>query len=225
VAPPGEGTGVTRCAIVIAIVGAESSGKTTLAAALHGRLVAEGRGSALVAEALREFCDREGRTPRRDEQAGLAAEQTRRIEAAAREHEFVVADTTALMTAVYSELLFSDCSLYPAAEAAHRRCDLTLLTALDLPWQADGLQRDGAHVRAPVDALLRGALMRMQIGFGVVAGQGEARTEAAWRALRHRLAPAAAAADPAPRWHCERCGDPDCERRLFALAPRLARGG
>lgn len=207
---------MTRCAIVIAIVGAESSGKTTLAAALHERLVAAGRRAALVAEVLREFCDREGRTPRRDEQAAIAAEQTRRIEAAAREHEFVVADTTALMTAVYSELVFEDLSLYAAAEAAHRRCDLTLLTALDLPWQADGLQRDGAHVRAPVDALVRAALMRMEVAFSVVAGRSEARTEAAWRALQHRLAPRTEVADPAPRWYCERCGDPGCERRLFA---------
>ena len=62
------------------------------------------------------------------------------------------------MIAVYSDFVFGDTSLYESALAAQRRCDLTLLTALDLPWQADGLQRDGAHVREPVDALLRAAL-------------------------------------------------------------------
>lgn len=229
-----EGSGVFApgCALVVAIVGAESSGKTTLAAALHVRLAAAGLRAARVDEALREFCARQGRTPHADEQAAIAEEQTRRIEQAARTHEFVVADTTALMTAVYSELVFGDRSLYARAEAAHRRCDLTLLMALDLPWQADGLQRDGAHVRAPVDALLRAALARTGQGYSVVAGRDDARAESAWRALQHRLAggsgPAPTPDDPgrAPvlRWHCERCGDPDCERRLL-LSPLLAHTG
>ena len=211
------------CGGIIGIVGAESSGKTTLAAALHARLTEQGRQVALVDETLRAFCAREGRTPQAHEQPAIAAEQTRRIDAAARTHEIVVADTTALMTAVYSELVFGDTSLYAAAEGAHRRCDLTLLTALDLPWEPDGLQRDGAHVRAPVDALLRAALARMGLGFCVVAGQGGARLDAAWRAAQRLLQPreAARAGDgegPALRWHCERCGDPDCERRLLRLA-------
>ena len=220
-----------RRALVIAIVGAESSGKTTLAHALQARLADEGVPATAVGEVLREFCDRRRRTPRRDEQAVIAAEQSRRIEAAALAgHAAVVADTTALMTAIYSELVFGDTSLYKVAEAAHRRCDITLVTALDLPWQADGLQRDGAHVREPVDRLLRAALQRMALPFAVVSGHGAARLDAAWRAVRRAFGPAPAgagrgAADdaaPAPRWHCERCGDAACERHLL-LTPLLRR--
>ena len=65
------------------------------------------------------------------------------------------ADTTALMIAVYSDLVFADTGLYDDALAAQRRVDLTLVTALDLPWLADGLMRDGAHVRE------RGAQLRV----------------------------------------------------------------
>jgi nicotinamide riboside kinase len=176
-----------RRAFVIGIVGAESSGKTQLAQALQARLAAETLSAAMVSEALREFCDRHRRTPRLDEQAAIAAEQSRRIAAAAAEHAVVVADTTALMTAVYSELVFADRGLYALAEQAHRRCDLTLLTALDLPWQADGVQRDGAHVREPVDALVRAALQRMAQTFVVISGQGDARLQSAWRAVRQAL--------------------------------------
>ena len=43
---------------VIAIVGAESTGKSTLAAALCAALRAEGHDAAFVPEYLREFCDR-----------------------------------------------------------------------------------------------------------------------------------------------------------------------
>ena len=141
-------------AFVIGIVGAESSGKTQLAQALAGAACRRGAGRPRwSARRCANSATAQRRTPRSDEQAAIAAEQTRRIEAAAAGHAAVVADTTALMTAVYSELVFGDTSLYAMAEQAHRRCDLTLLTALDLPWQADGLQRDGAHVREPVDAL------------------------------------------------------------------------
>ena len=214
-------------ALVIAIVGAESSGKTTLAHALQARLASAGLASAAVGEVLREFCDRHRRTPRQDEQAQIATEQSRRIEAAALAgHAAVVADTTALMTAIYSEQVFGDTSLYPMAEAWHRRCDITLVTALDLPWQADGLQRDGAHVREPVDRLLRAALQRMALPFAVVSGHGAARLDAAWRAVRRAFDPAPGGAEddasPAPRWHCERCGDAACERHLL-LTPLLRR--
>ncbi|HEX6363793.1 MAG TPA: AAA family ATPase, partial [Albitalea sp.] len=133
--------------------------------------------------------------------------------------DVVVADTTALMIAVYSDLLFDDRSLYPAAEAAQRRCDLTLLTALDLPWVADGHQRDGAHVREPVDALVRAALQRAGVPYAVVAGSGPDRLAAALKAVRHALAiprpDDEAAANPKWRWVCERCGDPECERHLL----------
>ena len=83
-------------AFVVALVGAESTGKTTLAGELGLALATRGQRVAVVGEVLREFCDREARTPRRDEQAAIAAEQTRRIDAAAADAEIVVADTTAL---------------------------------------------------------------------------------------------------------------------------------
>ena len=76
----------------------------------------------------------------------------------------MVADTTALMIAVYSEHgVRRHQPVRQRAGRRTRRCDLTLLTALDLPWQADGLQRDGPHVREPVDALVRAALARAAI--------------------------------------------------------------
>lgn len=207
---------------VIAVLGAESTGKTELARALANRLTQRGVAATLVPEFLREWCEREGRTPRPEEQAGIAAEQGRRIAQAAR-HGVAVADTTALMTAVYSDLLFDDASLYADALAAQSGYALTLLTALDLPWVADGLQRDGPHVREPVDALVRGALRRGGISYAVVHGRGDERLANAWRALNlAAMAEAPASLPPAGdakdgwRWSCEKCSDPACEHRLFS---------
>jgi nicotinamide riboside kinase len=200
---------------VVAIVGAESTGKTTLAAQLATALRAEGHRVAVVHEYLREFCDTHGRTPQAHEQAHIAAEQTRRIDEAVRSHDIVVADTTALMIAVYSETVFGDRSLYAQAEATQHGYALTLLTALDLPWQPDGLQRDGPHVREPVTALVRASLARAKVGYAVIGGTGEARLASAMAAVRHVSQPGL---DTGPRWQwtCEHCGDTACERHLLA---------
>lgn len=210
---------------LLAIVGAESTGKSTLAEALAQRLAADtGWRCTWVPEVLREWCEREGRTPRADEQASIAAEQARRIEAAAAAHELVVCDTTPLMTAVYHRHVFGLDDLDDDALAWQRRCDLTLLTALDLPWQADGLQRDGPHVREPVDACIRQMLIGAGLSFVVIGGQGAARLECAVSAvsplllagrpprsgLFSRLADRDAA-QPAWRWVCDTCDVPDCE--------------
>ncbi len=164
---------------VVALLGAESTGKTTLAEAVGARLSVGGRRVVVVPEYLRDFCLANGRVPRRDEQAGIAAEQTRRIAAARAGAELVIADTTAVMVAVYSDLLFGDTSLYDDALAAQRAMALTLLTLNDVPWQADGLMRDGPHVREPVLALVRAALARGGVRAVELAGSGEARLEAA----------------------------------------------
>ncbi|AMM23306.1 AAA family ATPase [Variovorax sp. PAMC 28711] len=207
---------------VIAMLGAESTGKTELARAIAGRLQARGLAATLVGEYLREWCDREGRTPRPDEQAAIAAEQTRRIaEAATR--GVVVADTTALMTAVYSDMLFNDAGLYATALKAQSGYAITLLTALDVPWVGDGLQRDGPHVRVPVDARVRAALTDARLPFSVIHGLGRERLSNAWNAI-HAIADRSdpvrdtrrsGAGNAAWSWPCEKCSDPACEHQLF----------
>ena len=204
---------------VIALLGAESTGKTTLARQLCDMLIEQGKDAVVVPEYLREFCDAEGRTPTLREQRRIAKEQTRRIEHAALVHAFVIADTTALMIAVYSDQVFGDTHLDASAQAAHLRlCDLTLVTALDIPWQPDGMQRDGPQVREPVDTKLRAALQRAGLPYSVVHGTGAARLQAALACVQRALAPPSSEEGGAARWqwHCERCGDADCER-LFRL--------
>jgi nicotinamide riboside kinase len=219
--------------VIIAILGAESTGKTTLARELALRLAdATGLTCTFVAEHLRQWCDRAGRTPRRDEQAAIADEQRRRIEAAAQSHEVVIADTTPLQTAAYSRLVFADRTLDEAGARWHAQSVAhTLVTALDLPWVADGLQRDGAHVREPVDAALRDLLGAHRIGWSRIAGSGPARTEAALDAVAPRLRTLAAprrglfarleqrdAAQPRWTWACD-CDSPDCEHALRRARP------
>ncbi|MDQ2778115.1 MAG: ATP-binding protein [Pseudomonadota bacterium] len=223
-------------ALRIAIVGAESTGKTELAAVLAERLAQlSGLRVAWVPEILRGWCDAHGRTPQQHEQAGIVTLQHQQIEAAAVGNDVVVCDTTALMTAVYSHIVFDDGTLDARAVELHRGMALTLLTALDLPWVADGLQRDGPQAREPVDTLLRRMLLDHGLAWSLVGGSGGARLDAAVDAvaplLRYRskfenggetglfTRLAGRNAEPAARaWSCEFCDDPACEHRLLQRA-------
>jgi NadR type nicotinamide-nucleotide adenylyltransferase len=165
-------------ALIVTLVGAECTGKSTLADALTRQFHA-----ALVSEYLREWCDAHGRTPLQHEQAAIAATQAARIEAAAHAHALVICDTTPLITALCSEHYFGDASLTPAALAFQRRCDLTLLCAPDLPWEADGIQRDGPTVRASFDNRLRSTLDAAGLRYVDITGGWDARLAQAGRAL------------------------------------------
>jgi hypothetical protein len=129
------------------------------------------------------------------------------------------------MTAVYSQLLFDDKSLYPMALAHQALYDITLVTGLDLPWVADGLQRDGPHVRGPVDTLVRQALERSGMAYRVVYGQGPRRLNNALLALglegedacaQHLREQGQFAINQGRSvWQCNDCSDPGCEHQLF----------
>ena len=133
--------------------------------------------------------------------------------------DIVIADTTALMVAIYSGMLFDDGIAVPLrARARSARYDLTLVTGLDLPWVADGLQRDGPQVQEPVDALVREALAQ---GAASPTAWCTARATSA-RATRWRRCwrcwASARTSDAASRrwtWACDKCSDPECEHRLF----------
>jgi nicotinamide riboside kinase len=207
----------------IALLGAESTGKSWLATALAAHLGERGLAAVAVPEVLREWCTRAGRAPRPDEQLAIAQEQESRVDAAAASADFVIADTTALMVAIYAGMLFPDGALYRFSIERQRGYDATLVTGLDIAWQGDGLQRDASHPRESVDALVREHLQRHGMAFHVVYGQGPQRLQSALQALGAagvlpRDLRQAEAADGAGRpwvWVCDKCSDPACEHRLF----------
>lgn len=167
----------------VALIGGEASGKTSLAAAL-----AVDGPACVVDESLRAFVEREGRTPRRDEQAALMGEQARREDEAAAScpHPWLVADPAPLMTAVYSLLYFDDDSLVAPAVQHSLGYDLVVWCRPDFPWAPDGLQRDGSGRRDEADAIL-GRLVHDQLvplGIRVVEATGDVghRTAAVGRA-------------------------------------------
>ncbi len=172
-----------KSAQLICIIGAESTGKTTLAQAL-----AEHFACPWVAEYVRDFCDSRGRTPTEHEQSLILETQvihelSAHVSAQARNRPFVFCDTAPLLTAIYSEYVFADTSLYPRARAMHSRYVLTLLLEPDIMWMADGMQREGAHVREPITHLLERELAVIGAPVVRVRGRGGARLQAAMQAI------------------------------------------
>lgn len=210
-----------------AILGAESTGKSWLTQSLAEVLRARNQSVRTVDEVLRQWCEREGRTPQQHEQMAIAQQQAL---AALQLYEqtpesWLLSDTTPLMTAVYSDLLFNDKSLYPMALAHQALYDITLVTGLDLPWVADGLQRDGPQVRVPVDNGVRQALEGAGLPYRVVYGQGPRRLNNALLALglpgedlsaqQTRMDGQFSINQGRSIWQCNECSDPACEHKLF----------
>jgi nicotinamide riboside kinase len=144
--------------LLICLIGAECTGKTTLAQALASEM-----GGLWVPEYLRTFTEQHGRAPLQGEQAQVlhaqVRQETQTLEAARQQRRALVfCDTAPLLTAVYSDYVFADASLYPEARALHARYALTLLLEPDFPWAADGIQRDGPPARAGVHAAIERAL-------------------------------------------------------------------
>lgn len=203
----------------IAILGAECSGKTTLAKRLAAELTHQGFSACFVSEALREWCDRNQRTPKANEQTDIAKLQIQRIQDAPAV-DYLIADTTALITAIYSEIIFNDPSLYPLALENQQSFDLTFVMGLDLPWVADGIQRDGVATQSDFDSKLRHVLQSQGIGFSVIYGTGDERLNNAMTAIatisKGQHLPQEKTTRQVPwKWVCDKCSDAQCEHRTF----------
>lgn len=132
----------------VCLVGAESTGKTTLARALAERF-----DTVWVAEYGREYSERmlaenNAYRWRFEDFALIARTQCEMENAAARvANKILICDTDAFATGIWCRRYLGERS--PEVEAivaAHRRPDLYLLTDVNTPFVQDGT-RDGEHIR------------------------------------------------------------------------------
>ncbi len=141
----------------VAILGAESTGKTMLAAAL-----AESFGTVWVPEFGRAYCQE--RDPRLLDDEDFAAiawgQAVTEDDHASRSTGVLFCDTELHTTCSWSELILGRCAPWLRAAAAARRYDLVLLLGADAPWVNDGTRvlelRRAEHTRL-LEAELRAA--------------------------------------------------------------------
>ena len=159
----------------VCVVGAESTGTTTLAQALAGRYR-----TVWVPEYGREYCERmlpdtfdyAWSSP---EFTHIARTQNEREDALARQaNRILFCDTAAFATTIWHERYLGATSAHVDAVAAGRRYDLILLTDIDIPFVQDGL-RDGEHIRPWMHRRFQESLTAGDVPWHVVSGTHEER--------------------------------------------------
>jgi NadR type nicotinamide-nucleotide adenylyltransferase len=159
------------------ILGGESSGKTTLARALAAHL-----GTVWVPEYGRTLWERQGGVLAFDDLLHIGQAQCAREAALAQEaYRWLVCDTSPLVTAFYSDALFS--AVDPALLAlSHRAYDVTFVCAPDIAFEQDGTRRDAAFRLRQHDWYL-GQLARRGVAYTVLAGSVASRVAQAAHVL------------------------------------------
>lgn len=162
----------------VAVLGGESTGKSTLAARL-----AERRATLYAAEYGRELWDLRNGALTEADMLHIARTQVAREETLGREaNRHLICDTTPLTTMLYSEAMFGRVS-GELRELAGRPYDIVLLCAPDVPFVQDGTRRDEAFRQWQHDWYLR-ELDARGIGYTLLRGDWEERVSVALECLR-----------------------------------------
>lgn len=167
--------------LIIAVVGPESTGKTTLAEqlALHF-------GGVLAEEYSREYLHSIGRPYLEEDLVAIAEGQFRNEQRALRMGKpIVVCDTDLTVIRVWSEVRYGRLDHRIEELLRKQPPRIHLLTAPDLAWEPDPL-RENPHDRAALFDRYEHVLKGMGSRFHVISGFGEARLQHALSAL-HEL--------------------------------------
>jgi NadR type nicotinamide-nucleotide adenylyltransferase len=167
---------------IICLHGPESVGKSVMGEALAARL-----GCELIGEYGRDYCEAHGTDLAMADLVEIARVQTQLIgEAKVRAEHWVIADTDALMTGVWADMMLEKRDSW--FDNFEDFADLYLLLDIDLPFHDDGLRLyGGTDERSRFFELCRDELERRGVAWALVSGTGDARLENALAAIRTAL--------------------------------------
>ncbi|MFC4452605.1 AAA family ATPase [Deinococcus sonorensis] len=176
----------------VVILGAESTGKSTLTAALG-----EAFGTVAVREYGRDVYEREDGqlTPDHFLEIALGHRALEQEAATSRKaHRYVFSDTHAATTLMWSYLLTGTAlpELHALAEACRTRYTHTFVCADDLPFEQDGWRSNKA-VRSVQQAFILQDLQTRGVPYVLLHGTVEQRIETVWATLQQRLSSAESA--------------------------------
>ncbi|MGP5684441.1 MULTISPECIES: AAA family ATPase [Psychrobacter] len=185
-----NGNDVTACnlkqhtpksVINVAILGAESTGKTTLCRDLAAHF-----GCPWVPEYMRTYLqakwDKEHLTCTWEDLLPIAQGQieleNKLAEQAAQNSDssYLFCDTSLFELMVYANWYYGDCPKALTNAALTHHYDLILLTEVDIPWVADDL-RDSPHQRDEISAYFESQLTRHQKPFHRIGGDRDERVQ------------------------------------------------
>lgn len=164
----------------IAVIGAESTGKSELckALALHFD-------SYWCPEYAREYLQENGKNYSLQDLQKIAEGQIKLEEkyiaqSLSQQKEFLFIDTEMYNLKVWYEYVFNQCPFFILEEIVHRKYDYYLFTNIDLPWQKDDLREyPDLEIRQQLFHTYQDILINQNTGWHLVSGQGEERVKRA----------------------------------------------
>jgi len=166
----------------IALIGPESSGKTTLCRQLAGYF-----NTRWVPEYARSYIENLNRAYTADDILLIAKEQFKTEESLIQTaNTFLFTDTEFINAKVWCEDVFGFCPGWISAKIAEKKYDLFLLTTPDLPWEKDAV-RENPDRRDYFYELYLKELETRNFSCKIISGSGEERFQNAVRAVKSFL--------------------------------------
>ena len=164
---------------IIAITGAESTGKSTLAEALSKHYDVP-----FVPEYARDYIiNLGGKYTFADVEliARKQLEQYRNL--IETDYPVIILDTWLLITKIWFEVVFGKMPHWIEKEIHSHRIDLFLVCDTDLPWVADNVRENGGENRIKLQQTYIREIREHNFPFGVVSGTGDERIKNAIRLI------------------------------------------
>ncbi|HEY9534533.1 MAG TPA: ATP-binding protein [Mucilaginibacter sp.] len=156
--------------IKIAIVGPESTGKSTMSAFL-----ADHYNTVWVPEYARGYCEKLIEPPTWQDEINMFYGQVAlEKEMLPQANKILICDTTFITVKIWSDEIFGKTPQEVLDALPHYRYDLYLLLDIDLPWQDDPL-RDFPHMREHFMQVWHNELKALKANYIVIGGAGQDR--------------------------------------------------
>jgi len=154
----------------IAVVGPESTGKSTLS-----RQLAKHYNTVWVPEYAREYCEKlTAPCTWQDEINMFKGQLALESELLPKANKILICDTTFITVKIWSEYTFGKSPQEVLEELPRRTYDLYLLMDIDLPWEEDPL-RDFPHEREYFMNVWRNELENLHANYVTVSGSDASR--------------------------------------------------
>jgi NadR type nicotinamide-nucleotide adenylyltransferase len=164
--------------IKIAIVGPESTGKSTMSAYL-----AKHYNTVWVPEYARDYCQKLTAPPTWQDEINMFHGQIAlENELLPQANKVLICDTTFITVKIWSDEMFGQSPQEVLDDLPRHHYDLYLLLNIDLPWEDDPL-RDFPNMREHFMQVWHKELQQLKVNYSVVSGLGNERYQNAIHAI------------------------------------------
>ena len=166
---------------IVALIGPESVGKTTICKALHKKFF-----SAILPNYARPYLEKRNGLYNYEDVENIAKTQISEFRKAMVQHsdkDFLFLDTFLITTKVWFTHIYGRCPKWLQAEIEKTPIDLFLLLKPDIDWQEDTI-RESPHLREYFYERYKYEIEAIGKHYTEIYGQGEIRVKRAFRAIQ-----------------------------------------